>query len=161
VILSDVDLRTAQARYQLITPYRARNVQPASVDLTLGNEFIANGAKFALTEAYELAPREFVLATTAETVAVPEHLVGQVKGRSTWARRGLVIESAGYVDPGFTGTITLELYNFSNSTLYLPIGERVCQIAFTLLTSPAERPYGSEGLGSHYQHQTGVTAGHD
>lgn len=161
MIFSDADLCTLQARYQIITPYRAANVQPASIDLTLGNEFISNGAKFALTEAYELAPREFVLATTAEIVSVPAHVTGQVKGRSSWARRGLVIESAGYVDPGFSGTLTLELYNFSASTLYLPIGERICQIAFTLLTSPAERPYGTEGLGSHYQGQTGVTAGHD
>lgn len=161
MMLSDRDLLEAQEEYRLVRPWNPGHLQPASVDLTLGNEFIANGAKFALTEGYQLAPKEFVLATTTESVAVPLHLSAQVKGRSTWARKGLVIESAGFVDPGFVGMLTLELYNFSNNTLYLPVGERICQIAYTRLTNPAERPYGSEGLGSHYQHQTGVTASHD
>ncbi len=158
MILSDTDIAGAQFRYGLVQPWNPGHLQPASVDLTLGNEFISNGAKYALTEGY---PKEFVLATTAENVSIPDNMVGEVKGRSTWARRGLVIESAGYVDPGFSGTITLELYNFSNNTLWLPLGERICQIAFSLLSSPAQRPYGSDGLGSHYQGQTGVTPGHD
>jgi dCTP deaminase len=161
MMLSDRELRELQEKYLLVAPWNPDHLQPASIDLTLGNEFIANGAKFALTDGYQLAPREFILATTRESVSVPNHLSAQVKGRSTWARRGLVIESAGFVDPGFVGTLTLELYNFSNNTLWLPLGERICQIAYTLLTSPAERPYGSEGLGSHYQEQSGVTPAHD
>ena len=160
-MLSDRGLREAQEKYLLVAPWNSDHLQPASVDLTIGNEFIANGAKFAMTEGYSLAPREFILATTRESVSVPRHLSAQVKGRSTWARRGLVIESAGLVVPGFVGTLTLELYNFSSETLYLRVGERICQIAYTLLTSPAERAYGSEGLESHYQKQSGVTPAHD
>jgi len=159
--LSDREIWQGQDKYLLVMPWNPDHLQPASVDLTLGNEFISNGAKFALTEGYQLAPREFVLGTTVESLSVPPHMVGEVKGRSTWARRGLVVESAGYIDPGFVGTITLELYNFSDRTLYLPLGERICQVAYTLLTSPAMRPYGSEGLGSHYFGQDGVTPAHD
>lgn len=161
MILSDREIWAAQEKYLLVAPWNPNHLQPASVDLTLGNEFIANEAKFALTDGYQLAPREFVLATTRESVSVPSHFVGEVKGRSTWARRGLVIESAGYVDPGFVGTLTLELYNYSQRTLWLPVGERICQIAYSTLTSPAMRPYGSEGLGSHYYEQNGVTPAHD
>lgn len=157
MILSDRELGLRQARHGIVEPWVRDHLQPASIDLTLGNEFIVNGAHYALSAACPIAPREFLLGTTVETVTIPHDLVGEVKGRSTWARRGLIIENAGYVDPGFTGTITLEMYNLGPDTLYIPLGERICQIAFTQLTSPAIRPYGSEGLGSHYQGQEGVT----
>jgi dCTP deaminase len=158
MILSDVDLINAHATYTLVTPYNASYVQPASIDLTLGNKFIANGTNLELNVACPIAPREFLLGTTVETVNVPPHLVAQINGRSTWARRGLIVHTtAGFIDPGFNGTITLELYNVSENTLYIPLGERICQIVFTELKSPAARPYGSTGLGSHYQGQHGVT----
>lgn len=162
MILSDRELLENQYVYGLVDPWEPSNVQPASIDLTLGNEFIVNGAHYALSAASPIAPREFLLATTVESVYVPPHLVAQINGRSTWARRGLTVHTtAGFIDPGFRGTITLELYNVSANTLYIPLGERICQLVFSTLTSPAMRPYGSAGLGSHYQGQTGVTAGHD
>jgi dCTP deaminase len=132
-------------------------VQPASIDLTLGNDFIVNGARYALSASCPIAPREFLLGTTVERVKVPNGYVAKVEGRSTWARKGLVIENAGIVDPGFQGQLTLEMYNLSPDTLYLPLGERICQIMFMRMTSAAVRPYGSPGLGSHYQNQKGAT----
>lgn len=162
MILSDGDLREAQEVYGLVHPFNPEHVQPASIDLTLGNEFIVNGAHYALSAACPIAPREFLLATTVETVNVPPGLVAQINGRSTWARRGLIVHTtAGFVDPGFRGQLTLELYNVSADTLYIPLGERICQLVFSTLMTPAQVPYGSEGLGSHYQGQTGVTASRD
>lgn len=160
MILSDYDL-WKRCSTGVVNPWNADHVQPASIDLTLGNEFIVNGAHYALSASCPIAPREFLLGTTVEVVTVPDDLVGEVKGRSTWARRGLVVENAGWIDPGFSGTITLELYNLGPDTLYIPLGERVCQIAFHQLTTSAMRPYGTEGLGSHYQNQSGVTAARD
>lgn len=158
MILSDRELWENQDTYGLVNPWEPSNVQPASIDLTLGNEFIVNGADYALSAAAPIAPREFLLATTVESVFVPPHLVAQINGRSTWARRGLIVHTtAGFIDPGFRGTITLELYNVSPDTLYIPLGERICQIVYSTLTSPAMRPYGSAGLGSHYQNQKGAT----
>lgn len=155
--LSDRDLRARHQIYGLVSPWNPDNLQPGSIDLTLGNEFIVNGAHYALSAACPIAPREFLLATTVETVNMPDDLMGKVEGRSTWGRRGLIIETAGVVDPGFRGQITLEMYNVGPDTLYVPLGERICQIVFSQMTSPAERPYGSPGLGSHYQNQKGVT----
>lgn len=165
MILSDGDLWLLHNEVYdedggIVEPWNPLHVQPASIDLTLGNEFIVNGAHYALSAACPIAPREFLLGTTVERVKVPNGFVGRVEGRSTWARKGLVIHNAGYIDPGFEGQITLELYNLSPDTLYVPLGERVCQISYARMTNPAERPYGSPGLGSHYQNQTGVTAAH-
>lgn len=157
VKLHDGALRLTQDAWGIIEPFNPDHVQPASIDLTLGNEFIANGAKFAVADRCPIAPREFLLATTVETVHMPAHFVGEVKGRSSWARKGLVIESAGLVDPGFSGQLTLELYNFSSDTLYLPIGVRICQMTVETMSGTAERPYGSEGRRSHYQNQSGPT----
>jgi dCTP deaminase len=157
VILHDGALRQVQDKWTLIEPFNHDHVQPASIDLTLGNEFIANGARFAVAERCSIAPREFILGTTVERVFMPAHFVGKVMGRSSWARKGLVIESAGLVDPGFSGQLTLELYNFSSDTLYLPVGGRICQMTVETMSGTAERPYGSKGLGSHYQDQTGTT----
>lgn len=157
MIVSDRDLTVAQERYRLVEPWNAEHLQPASIDLTLGNEFIVNGAHYALSTACPIAPREFLLATTVETITMPDGWVGKIEGRSTWGRRGLIIETAGFVDPGFSGQITLELYNVGPDTLYIPLGERICQIIFSIMTSPAHRPYGHPELGSHYQGQKGVT----
>lgn len=162
MILSDADLLGHQIRYDLVRPWNPDHLQAASVDLTLGNEFTVNGAHYALAAACPIAPREFLLGTTVEAVYVPPHLSAQINGRSTWGRRGLIVHTtAGFIDPGFRGQITLELYNVSADTLYIPLGERICQIVYSELTSPAHRPYGSEGLGSHYQNQRGVTPAHD
>lgn len=162
MILSDRELWEAQEKYLLVAPWNPDHLQPASIDLTLGNEFIVNGAHYALSAACPIAPREFLLATTVESVSVPPHLVAQINGRSSWARKGLIVHTtAGFIDPGFVGQLTLELYNVSADTLYIPLGERICQIVYGQLTSQAMRPYGSEGLGSHYQGQTGTTPAHN
>lgn len=118
-----------------------------------------------------LHPREFMLAATEEVVkitgegiALPDDpswrgLAGRVEGKSSLGRIGLLIHStAGYIDPGFRGNITLELSNVSNLPIRLTPGMRICQIQFLLLSSPPERPYGHPGLKSHYQDSTGAIA---
>lgn len=163
MILSDQFLHALNREFyeredkNIVEPWNDLHVQPSSIDLTLGNGFIVNGAHYALSAACPIAPREFLLGATVEWVNIPNGYVARVEGRSTWARKGLVIENAGLIDPGFEGRITLEMYNLSPDTLYVPLGERVCQIVFEKMMGPAERPYGSPGLGSHYQGQTGVT----
>jgi dCTP deaminase len=159
VILSDRDLRKAQANHGIVAPFRDEHVQPASIDLRLGRDFLFLGARINAAGNMPMEPGDFALGTTMETVTIPAHLVGQINGRSSWARKGLIVHTtAGFIDPGFTGQVTLELKNVGHETLWLPVGERICQLVLTQLTSPAERPYGAEGLGSHYQGQTGVTA---
>ena len=157
VILHDGALRQVQGKWGIIDPFDPDYVQPASIDLTLGNEFIANGARFAVAERCPIAPREFILGTTVERVFMPAHFVGKVMGRSSWARKGLGVETAGLIDPGFRGQITVELYNYSADTLYLPVGGRICQMTVETMSGTAERPYGSQGLGSHYMNQAGPT----
>jgi dCTP deaminase len=167
VILSDRDIRKAQANHGIVEPWRDEHVQPASIDLRLGDQFIiwvddGNGVmkklKVNVIDGITIEPGQFMLGTTFETVNIPDDLTGQATGRSSWARKGLIIENAGFIDPGFTGQITLELSNIGHETLWLSVGERICQLVLTQLTSPAETPYGTPGLGSHYQGQQGVTA---
>lgn len=159
MILADVDLwHLHNEQGGIVDPWNPDHLQPASVDLTLGNEFIANGVKHVLNEGYPLAPREFILTTTQEAVYVPNGYAARVEGRSSWGRKGLLVHAtAGFVDPGFRGQITLELYNLSAETLWLNVGERLCQITYLRTESYAERPYGHPKLGSHYQMQTGAT----
>lgn len=172
MILSDKDIRAAQRNHGLITPFVDSNVQPASVDLTLGEEVIFwhDGVRYGsilhgheyLHHTYRdmryINPNEFMLATTVETVNIPNNLVAQVNGKSSWARKGLLVHTtAGFIDPGFRGQITLELKNVGHEPIVLTPGVRICQLVFTALSSPAEFPYGSPGLWSHYQNQSGVT----
>lgn len=137
--------------------------QPASVDLCLGDTFLLQGSKnehhiTARAEPFWLPPGRCALATTLETITLPDHIVARVEGKSTWGRRFLMVHStAGFIDPGFTGQITLELANISPRALRLYPAERIAQISFEYLDAPAQRPYGSPGLGSKYQGQTGAT----
>jgi dCTP deaminase len=172
VNLSDRDLRKAQADYGVVEPFHDEHVQPASIDLRLGDQFIIwVGAEdwgrsgpmkpheIPVADGITIEPGQFMLGTTFETVTIPDHLSGKVEGRSSWGRLGLTVhKTAGFIDPGFTGKVTLELKNDGHTPLWLPVGERICQLVLTQLTSPAEKPYGSPGLGSHYQGQQGVTA---
>jgi dCTP deaminase len=169
VILSDRDIRSAMQRLEnplIIDPPPApRAFQPASVEMTLGSEVWIPGEPCKRTLAtgidLELAPGEFGLATTVETVHIPTDLVAQVNGKSTWARRGLIVHTtAGFIDPGFRGQITLELANLGPQPILVPQGAPICQLVFFQMTSPAQRPYGTEGLASHYQDQSGVTSAH-
>ncbi len=178
MILSDKSLRERLASGSIgIDPLDESAVQPASVDLRLSRSFrvftrhrhthidpvreqddltelveVEDGGRFALH------PGEFVLGSTLERVRVPNDLVGRLEGKSSLGRVGLIIHStAGYVDPGFEGQITLELSNVAAVPILLHPGMRVAQISFIAMTTPAERPYASPGLESKYQGQTGPT----
>jgi dCTP deaminase len=103
-----------------------------------------------------LHPGEFVLAVTLERVEIPDDLVGRLDGKSSLGRLGLIVHStAGFVDPGFNGRLTLELTNVANLPVTLYYAMPVSQISFSRLTTPAEKPYGSGATGSKYQGQTG------
>jgi dCTP deaminase len=179
MILSDRDIRARLAQGDLsIGPLadEALQIQPASVDLRLGREFlvyhptrvscldprepgsIADAMDRVLVEgerAFVLNPREFALGTTEERVRVPADLVGVVDGRSSVGRLAVVVHAtAGFIDPGFEGQITLELSNIGSLPVKLYPGMRIAQISLHGLSSPAEQPYGS-GRGSQYNHQTG------
>ena len=168
MILSDRDIRKAQANHGIVEPWRDEHVQPASIDLRLGDQFIIweddgtgtlGQVRVTATDGMTIEPGQFLLGTTLETVTIHDHLVGLIDGRSSWARLGVAVHiTAGYIDPGFHGKVTLELKNVGHQPVWLPVGDRICQMRLTQLTSPAERPYGAPGLGSHYQGQTGVTA---
>lgn len=159
MILADIDLWDLHNRHGgIVEPWDADRLQPASIDLTLGNEFIVNGVKQVHDDGYALAPREFILTTTYEAVYVPNGYAARVEGRSSWGRKGLLVHAtAGFVDPGFRGQITLEFSNLNTDTLWLPVGDRLCQITYLRAMSPSERPYGDPMLDSHYQGQVGAT----
>jgi dCTP deaminase len=137
-------------------------IQPASVDLRLGDvDFgcFEEAKMFSGWTAYHMRPGEFTLATTLERVRIPPDLVAQVNGKSSLGRKGLFVHiTAGFVDPGFEGQITLELYNCSNVPVILTPGMKICQLVLQKLLSPCERPYGHESRKSRYQHQMGVTS---
>jgi dCTP deaminase len=105
-----------------------------------------------------LHPGEFMLGSTTERIAIPDDIVGRLDGKSSLGRLGLVIHStAGFVDAGWDGHITLELSNVANLPITLYPGMKIGQISFFQMTTPADRPYGSEGLGSKYTGQRGPT----
>lgn len=170
MILSDQDIRAAMQRMEnpliIDPPVNQRLVQPASVELLLDNTLTSRGGReidlLKWPNGYPMRPREFLLGSTIETVHIPTDLVAQVNGKSTWGRRGLIVHvTAGFIDPGFQGQITLELANLSSESIVLKPGARICQLVFFQLTSPAERPYGHPQLGSHYQGQRGPTPPRD
>lgn len=138
--------------------------QPASVDLRLGGHFlrVMQEGVWELDaepdEQVSLDPGECVLATTAEMLSVPDYLVARVEGKSTWGRQFLMVHStAGFIDPGFQGQITLELKNLSPRRLHLKVGEPIAQVSFQRLDHAAARPYGHPDLASRYQGQQGAT----
>jgi deoxycytidine triphosphate deaminase len=133
--------------------------QPASVDLTLDGFVRGRTGKLEGWEICDVARFQFILLSTAEKVTIPDWLVGVVDGKSTWARQGLAVHiTAGYIDPGFSGQITLELINVGLETIRLTPGMKICQLRLHQLSSPAMRPYGHPELGSKYQGQIGPTA---
>lgn len=157
MILADRDIETRLDEDLKIDPQDdpREQIQPASVDLTLSHAFIQDGDEYG-TDSWTLTPGEFVLGSTVETVGVPDDLVASVEGRSSWGRKGLTIHStAGWVDPGFVGDITLEISNEGNEPVTIEAGDRICQIVFHTLHSSARRPYGHEDRNSKYQEQTG------
>ena len=178
MVLSDRDIRKAiEAGRIVIDPFDDSCVQPASVDLHLGRELrvFENHAFQAIDPTQEmrgltkpvrldevapfvLHPGEFALGVTEEEIVVPDDLVARLDGKSSLGRLGLVVHStAGFVDPGWRGRLTLELSNLANLPINLQYRMKVSQISFMQLSSPAERPYGSRALGSKYQGQMGPT----
>ena len=179
MVLSDRDIQAAvNAGHLIIEPFAEDALQPASVDIRLGAEFrvfrnhrdsyidvrepVANLTELETVEpdqAFVLHPSEFVLGTTLERVQLPDDLVARVEGKSSLGRLGLLVHAtAGYVDPGWDGHLTMELSNVANLPIRLYSGMKIGQLSFLRLTSPAERPYGSPELRSKYQGQTGPTA---
>ena len=179
MILSDRSIRDAvDAGDLVIDPFEPANVQPSSIDLRIDRYFrvFRNHTQRVidvkddqenLTELVEvvdeedpfiLHPGEFVLAATLERVGLPSHLVGRVDGKSSLGRLGLLTHAtAGFIDPGFEGHITLELSNVATLPITIYAGMKVAQVSFEQMTTPADKPYGSQGMGSKYQGQRGPT----
>jgi len=155
VILSDKTIRELLSSGELgIDPIEDIQIQPASVDVRLGNSFsvIKSGNNIlkmdvpveyhSVTAAtFLLLPKQFVLATTIEYFRLPDNLTAFVEGRSSIGRLGLFIQNAGWVDPGFEGEITLELFNASDHAIELCVGRRVGQLVFAQMDFKAEKPY--------------------
>jgi dCTP deaminase len=176
MLLSDGDIRAELKTGALrIDPLEDWQVQPASIDLRLsskvrimlpGPPVNAVAPPEDLTAELDsgtigigLRPGEFMLASTLERVTLPAHLAAQIDGKSTLGRLGLVVHStAGWVDPGFDGELTLEMSVAGPREILLAPGMAVAQICLFRCSSPAQRPYGSPGLASRYQGQRGPTA---
>lgn len=162
MLLSDRDIRLRLASGDLsLMPQRDDLIQPASVDLTLDASFIeADGLHLTLEAdgVMDILPGHFLLGSTAERVTLPADLGAQVQGKSSFARLGLLVHcTAGWIDPGFDGKITLEFVNLGINPIPLRVGKPIAQILFHQTLSPSERPYGSRGLNSRYQGQETVT----
>lgn len=154
MILSDGSILELQNQWPepLITPFNEEQLQPASYDVLLGE--IDPDFKFP---SITLLKGDFVIASTLEYVNIPEHIVARLEGKSSLARKGLIIHAAGFIDPGFKGQITLEIFYHGDKAFTIKSGMRIGQLAFTILDKPAVRPYGHPELGSHYQNQVGAT----
>lgn len=146
MILSDRDIKNIilNQKIYLVNPFNIEDLQPCSVDLHLGNELkTINGKTIDLSQGtYKLKPNEFLLGSTMEKIHIPYDLMGRVEGKSSIARLGVMIHiTAGFIDSGFTGNVTLEIYNCSDKPFELFHGDAICQIAFETLSSPVETPY--------------------
>jgi dCTP deaminase len=178
VLLSDQDLRKELESGRLaVDPFDPAMLQPSSIDVRLDRYFrVFDNSRYThidpqqqqdelttLIEPVEdeplvLHPGEFVLGSTFERVSLPDDLAGRLEGKSSLGRLGLLTHStAGFIDPGFTGHITLELSNVANLPITLWPGMKIGQLCLFRLTSAAEHPYGSQRAGSRYQGQRGPT----
>lgn len=179
MILSDRSIKEGlDAGRIVITPYDEALVQPASIDIRLDRRFLVfrnykhtcidpRAVQDDLTELVEVAddepfivhPGEFILGSTVERIHLSGDIAAQLGGKSSLGRLGLIVHAtAGFIDPGFDGNITLELSNVANLPIRLYPGMKVGQISFFAMTTPADRPYGHPGLGSKYKGQTRPTA---
>ena len=161
-----------------IDPWDPRLVQPASVDLRLGDSFrvfhshrataidlrrppenLTEEVLVPAGESFVIHPGEFCLGRTLEWVELPDDVVARIEGKSSLGRLGLIVHAtAGFCDPGWKGTLTLELNNLTRVPIILHPGLEIAQLSFMMLDRPALRPYGSPDLGSHYQGQRAATA---
>jgi dCTP deaminase len=153
---------TPQHRIRLWGDIQDSQIQPASLDVRLAPDFIRHpdGELICVDKSarYLLSPGECVLASTIERLHMPDNVVCRVEGKSSLARLFLTVHSAGFIDPGFRGDVTLELKNDGARRLELQPGMLIAQLSFQALDAPAVRPYGHRGLGSHYQEQWGPTS---
>ena len=178
VILSDISIKAALESGRIeIDPFEPSMVQPSSVDLRVDRYFrvfenhryphidpkqpqpeLTTEVATEVDTPFILHPGEFVLGSTLEVVRLPDDLVARLEGKSSLGRLGLLIHStAGFVDPGFEGHLTLELSNVANLPIAIYAGMKIGQISFYELSTPAESPYGTRAAGSKYQGQRGPT----
>jgi dCTP deaminase len=157
----------------LVQPFIPENVEPSSIDLRLSNELLVpdldrcacvdlndpppdfmERVTIDEDDGYVLRPGEFVLGSTEETVTLPPHIVGKIEGKSSIGRFALIVHvTAGFIDPGFRGQLTLEMVNLLGVPIILRPGKKVCQVAFAYMDSPVRNPYKGR-----YQHSRGVVA---
>ncbi len=162
MILSDATLKSMIKEGTLVVePIDEKSIQPASIDCRLGNHFLVveenqmhvitlgDEIKYReiVSDSIIIPPHSFLLATTQEYVELPDDLTSFVEGRSSIGRIGLFIQNAGWVDPGFKGRITLELYNASSLPIKLEAGKRICQLVFCKMDRKAEVPYAGKYQG--------------
>lgn len=178
MLLSDRDIRAElEVGRVALEPYDEAMLQPSSVDVRLDKMFrvfenhryphidprenqpdLTRLVEPDADEAFVLHPGEFVLGSTYEVVSLPDDIAGRLEGKSSLGRLGLLTHStAGFIDPGFSGHVTLELSNVANLPILLYPGMKIGQLCLFRLSSPAEHPYGSDKYGSRYQGQRGPT----
>ncbi len=179
MLLSDRDIRDEiEGGRVVLDPYEPEMVQPSSIDVRIDRYFrLFDNHKYAVIdpsqpqpdltrlvevdpdEPFVLHPGEFVLASTYEVVTLPDDVAARLEGKSSLGRLGLLTHStAGFIDPGFSGHVTLELSNVATLPITLWPGMKIGQLCFFRLSSAAEHPYGTTGYGSRYQGQRGPTA---
>ncbi|MGE9351399.1 dCTP deaminase [Isoptericola variabilis] len=179
MLLSDRDIRAElDAGRVVLDPYDPSMLQPSSIDVRLDRYFrlfdnhkypfidpsqeqpeLTRLVEVAPDEPFVLHPGEFVLGSTFEAVTLPDDVAARLEGKSSLGRLGLLTHStAGFIDPGFSGHVTLELSNVATLPITLWPGMKIGQMCFFRLSSPAEHPYGSDAYGSRYQGQRGPTA---
>ena len=177
-VLSDGTIRRLVAEGRIrIDPWDPGMLQPASIDLRLGRSFrvfashkipaidladpprnVTEAVLIGERESFVIHPGEFVLGRTEEHVELADDLVARIEGKSSLGRLGLIVHAtAGFVDPGFRGTLTLEITNLTRVPIVLWPGKPIAQLSFMALDRPAERPYGHPDLGSHYHGQVEAT----
>ncbi len=178
MLLSDRDIRAEVAAGRIgLEPYAAELIQPSSIDVRLDRYFrvfenhryphidpsveqtdLTRMVEPQADEPFILHPGEFALGSIYEVVTLPDDIAARVEGKSSLGRLGLLTHAtAGFIDPGFSGHVTLELSNVATLPIKLWPGMKIGQLCFFQLTSPAENPYGSAVSGSHYQGQRGPT----
>jgi dCTP deaminase len=177
-VLSDgTIMRLVRSGRIRVDPWDESLVQPASVDLRLGDSFrvfhnhratvidlreppanLTEEVRTAPDEPFVIHPGEFCLGRTREWIELPDDVVARIEGKSSLGRLGLIVHAtAGFCDPGWKGTLTLELNNLTRVPIRLYPGLPIAQLSFMALDAPALRPYGHEQLGSHYQGQLEAT----
>lgn len=173
VILSDTEIRKAidSGQFQIYPMPDDECIQPASIDLRLNDRiklyqinetYLRLGQNVRMDEfifqEFTLSPGQFALVSTAETIRLSEKLVGRIEGKSSIGRLGLAVHiTAGFIDPGFRGQITLEIKNVNSMPIKIQNGMKICQLCLMRVDGEVKRPYGMEEIGSKYQNQIGPT----